>query len=315
MMSELFHISAYCLLALLTFLIVAPRSHQGNGIWDDLDNYFQKWSEWFTKIVGDKSSNEINKLDKSATLERIFAGRMASAGLLLLLIFPFHRIVMTDGLIDFIWAPIAAISNMAHDARLDNAIHVASDWRDSEYYLWEVAAFLWTVLQIGSSHVREILRIPAESFIDQRSAILIGISYALLSLLIMIFGTVILIISISFWVIAFEAVVVLILMCTELFLVRVSFSANKIVEAQRGLESALFIEFPAFLAFVLAASFVAVAEGFTSYSSHWSHAFASGASALDLVLANVGLLMIRVFRRPLERSSARVSEDGDGQNG
>jgi hypothetical protein len=297
-MTDSYPILAYCLLTSIAFMIAVPRSRSGLGIWEDLDRVFVWGALALARFLSAPVPTVNEATRQAAHEERIFAGRMAAAGILLLMVFPFHRIFATDPLLDALWTPVQALSQAAHDTSFEGLIHVAPDWRYSEYYLWEVAAFLWTMVQIGSSHLREIKRLLADRLMEPTAAFALGGIYVTVAFILAILGIVILVIAVSLYVLIFEAFVVLLFTIMEVSFARTLFRNGRNLHALRGIESALFIEVPAFLAFVLAALFVGSAEGFTASSSHWSHAFASGASALDLVLANVGLLMIRTFRQP-----------------
>lgn len=295
----LHHVIAYSCLAAWLFLIVAKREPlTGIGIWSDIDALFVRGALQFARFLGAgiPQLNEPTRL--AAQRDRIFAGRMACAGALLLATFPFHRAFLTDGFVDWVWTPFQAIASHAQRFNLDSIIHIAPDWREQEYYLWEIAAFLWTMFQLGSSHIREIFRILRDRLMDPTAAFVFGITYLLVAGMLALFGVLVLMVAVSLYVLLFEVLVVAMFFGIELYLARILYLNHRNEHANRGIESALFIELPALLAFILAALFVGGAEGFTYYSSHWSHAFASGASALDLVLANVGLLMIRTFRRP-----------------
>jgi hypothetical protein len=300
---ELHSLTSYCLLAVFLFFLFLPYStRKGLGIWHDVDSHFVAVGNQLSRFLGISASDSGEASREAEALDRVFACRMALGGIVLLAIFPFHRLALTDGFIDLFWWPIQAIANGAKNVGADGVIHVAPDWREEEYYLWEIAAFLWTMFQLGSSQLREIEKILDYRFYPQKGAFKLGMSYLALMIFIALIGTFVLLIAVSLYVLVFEALVVFLFTVIEILLARTMYRHGRISHGNRGLESALFIEVPALLAFVLAAIFVGSIEGFSSYSSHWSHAFASGASALDLVLANVGLLMIRTFRRPYEGS-------------
>lgn len=299
-------IAAYCTLAVLGALICLPRGSSAArtiSIWSDIDGVMTRVVRRFAEILRAQAPAVASP---AATDDRIFAARMTIAGILLLAIFPFHRLFFTDALIDEIWHFVDALVAAAGLLGLERFVQIAPDWRDQEYYLWELAAFMWTVFQFGSSHLREIRQLLVAKHLEPITAFVFGGIYLLGTAVVALAGFAILLTAISLLVLIFEVLVVGALTFMEMVLARMYFVGGDSEQGNTGLQCVLFIEMPALLAFFLAALFVGLLEGFTAYSSRWSHAFASGASALNLVLANAGLLMIRTMRHPGEEVATLV---------
>jgi hypothetical protein len=101
-----------------------------------------------------------------------------------------------------------------------------------------------------------------------------------------------LVFSISIYRVVFEFAALLFLAGSEAMLVRAYYKEKILRNARNSVEILLYVELPALIAFLAIFVFMLGAGGLSTLSTHWSHPFVAGAAALDLLLANVSLLVI-----------------------
>ena len=231
---------------------------------------------------------------QSSLVERNFVLRFGMVGLILVFAFPLHRHFGTDALLDGVWSFGEFAKHVSQHVHVFPwSYYSETYWRDAEFELWEVCVFIWTIVLIGVHQGREISTYFETVSRKATSAFHLGQAHLVLVIVFIMFGiSFLLIFSISIYRIVFEFVALLFLAASEAVLVRAYYKEKILRNARNIVEILLYVELPALIAFLAIFVFMLGAGGLSTLSTHWSHPFVAGAAALDLLLANVSLLVI-----------------------
>lgn len=269
----------------------------GNGtVWDIFDCGFYSIANRISLLLRDKAALDINRWNASR-LKRNFIFRFGLIGLILICGFPLHDHFGTDSIVDASWRISDFCKHIIqHLFVLPPHSYAPDNWRGEEYELWEVCAFMWAVLFIGIHQGKDILTYFKSPGGKGTLGYISGILHSMALLTFMVLGVItLLVFSVSLLRVLFEFLLMLFLAGTEIVLVRAYYKQKIIKEGRQSLEILLFVELPALIAFLAILIFIWGSEGL-SHPTRWSHSFVAGASALDLLLANLSLLSIGLVR-------------------
>jgi hypothetical protein len=272
-------------------LICLPMGSQ--SIW----NLFDDAAYGIINIVSRKlrDGSSINETRWRASVkERNFIFRLGAVGLILVFAFPLHSHFGTATIIDGVWRFGEFCKHISqHIVMLPRQYYSANDWRGEEYELWEVCVFIWTVLFIGLHQGKDILTYLKATGGKGTAGYVLGYLHLISLTMFMLFGVVtLLVFAVSLFRVLFEFAVILFLTVAESLLIRAYYKQKIVREGKHGLEILIYAELPALIAFLVILIFIWDSEGLSSLHTHWSHSFVAGASALDLLFANVSLLAI-----------------------
>jgi hypothetical protein len=265
---------------------------------------YEPWAtidKWIRRLIA-KFSTLILEADvvtdtrwSASQLPRITLLKYTLFGILLILIFPMHAVCGTERLIiDPIW-------DLANTIRHFFVTHVPAfkvlshtdDWRRAPFELWEICVLAWTVTIFGQVMYRDYIELseltgsPADSIVVGARTIgwVIQITAVLGILCLIVFQHGILRLT-------FELCLVGLLLMSDLYFARQYMKLQKRDLARSFIEGLIFIDIPAGIGFLCLLIFVVVC-GLKGYSSHWTSSFVAGAAAMNLLLANLAILVLR----------------------
>lgn len=282
------------LAAMMIIVCLPTQSGAANGrtIWTALDSALYSIVNFFSRRL------RALQIDKgrwqSSLAERNFVLRFGMLGLILVFAFPLHRHFGTDAFIDRVWMFGEFAKHISQHVYLFPNTYYSEDyWRDAEFELWEVCVFLWTIVLIGVHQGKEIATYFKTTSSRTTSAFHLGQAHLILVIIFIAFGiTSLLVFSFSLYRVVFEFAAMLFLAVSEALLVRAYYKENILRNARNSSEILVYVELPALIAFLAIFVFMLGAGGLSTLPTHWSHPFVAGAAALDLLLANVSLLVI-----------------------
>jgi len=221
---------------------------------------------------------------------------------MLVCVFPLHRVFWTDRLVDESWLFSSAVKSAVKVVfPAYGHLITDSDWREDEYQLWSFCAFIWMLIVFGVGQLRDILVFLEESSIRPTPVFLIGMFYFVTLMLIAAVGFGILVIfSIPTLSISLEIVILFVIATIELYMSRERnrrrLPTKRSIGIDPGVDTTVFVTLPAVAAFVILLMFILTNAGSMFYVPQWSQQFVAGASALELLLANMSVIMIRAVR-------------------
>lgn len=287
-----YNIFSHAILIDVLVFIFLPTGE--NSLWYVADNFlyniFSRLEIFFRGHNGIMTHQQwLKNSDKRRSVLQFFL-----SGLILICAFPLWRHFGTEYIIDGVWNKSEIIKNILKQIFTVPASYFSSNnWRQTEYDLWEICVFLWTGLLVGIRQGREIKDYLKTVENPGDLGYKLGSLHMFLLVFLVLIGSLTLIISaVSLYRVLFEALLILFLGIVEGYIAREYYKRDEKKKGKHALEIVMYVEIPAFIAFVALFVFVQTSEGYSVYTSHWSHAFVAGASALDLLVANISLVII-----------------------